>query len=76
MTVTVRRETAADRPAVRDVIGAAFGGDQVPDLLDALRESVVWLDLSFVAEDDGTGGIVGHVSYTRAWVDAPGRVVE
>lgn len=76
MTVTVRRETAADRPAVRDVVGAAFGGDQVPDLLDALRESVAWLDLSFVAEDDGTGGIVGHVSYTRAWVDAPDRVVD
>ena len=74
MTVTTRRETAADLPAVRDVVGAAFGGDQVADLLDALRESVAWLDLSFVAEIDRE--VVGHVSYTRAWVDAPDRVVD
>jgi putative acetyltransferase len=74
VTVSVRRETAADEPAVREVVGAAFGGDQVPDLLDALRLSVAWLDLSFVAELDGA--IVGHVSYTRAWVDAPDRVVD
>jgi putative acetyltransferase len=75
MTAAVRSETAADVPAVREVVGAAFGGDEVPVLLDALRESVAWLDLSFVAEDDD-GGIVGHVSYTRAWVDAPDRVVD
>ena len=74
MTVTVRRETAADVPAAREVVRAAFGGDKVPCLLDALRQSVAWLDLSFVAELEGE--IVGHASYTRAWVDAPDRVVD
>lgn len=73
--VTVRPEEPGDRDAVRAVVGAAFGGDQVPDLLDDLRGSPAWLDLSFVAEVDGE--VVGHVSYTRAWVDSPeGSVVE
>jgi putative acetyltransferase len=74
VTLTVRREAVAAVPAVRDVVGAAFGGDKVPELLDALRESVAWLDLSFVAEHDGQ--VVGHISYTAAWVDAPDRVVD
>ncbi|HET6651418.1 MAG TPA: N-acetyltransferase [Nocardioides sp.] len=70
----VRPETSADVPVVHEVVEAAFGGAQVPRLLDALRTSVAWLGLSFVAEQDGE--ILGHVSYTRAWVDAPDRVVE
>jgi putative acetyltransferase len=70
----IRSEAAADVPVVRDVVAAAFEGDQVPDLLDALRTSVAWLGLSFVAERDGA--VLGHVSYTRAWVDAPDRVVD
>ena len=73
--VTVRPEEPGDQDAVRAVVGAAFGGDQVPDLLDDLRGSPAWLDLSFVAEVDGE--VVGHVCYTRAWVDSPaGPVVE
>lgn len=60
---------------VRDVVRAAFDGDQVPRLLDDLRDSAAWLDLSFVAEEDGT--VVGHVAYSRAWLDTPdGPVVE
>ena len=73
--VTVRAEEPGDREAVRAVVGAAFGGEQVPDLLDDLRGSPAWLDLSFVAEVDGE--VVGHGCYTRAWVDSPaGPVVE
>jgi putative acetyltransferase len=72
--VRVRPETDVDVPVVQEVVAAAFGGDQVPALLDALRSSVAWLGLSFVAELDDE--VVGHVSYTRAWVDAPERVVE
>lgn len=74
MTLTVRPETEADVPVVEDVVRAAFGGDEVPRLLAGLRESVAWLGLSYVAEDDGE--VVGHVSYSRAWVDARDRVVD
>ena len=70
----VRAETAQDEPVVRAVVGAAFGDEPVAELLDAMRESRAWLDVSFVAEQDGE--VVGHVSFTRGWVDAPERLVE
>jgi putative acetyltransferase len=73
----VRREVAADIPAVRDVHAAAFAGDTEPGtlpvevpLLDALRADPGWLPaLSMVAERDGR--IAGHVVCTRA--DINGR---
>ncbi|HYO40377.1 MAG TPA: N-acetyltransferase [Nocardioidaceae bacterium] len=72
---TVREETPDDMVVVRRVVSGAFGGEDVADLLDAVRESVAWLGLSFVAvETDGS--VVGHVSYTRGWLDAPARLVE
>jgi putative acetyltransferase len=71
--VTVRPERAADVPAVRDVVRDAFGGDEVPRLLDDLRESVAWLGLSFVAVEGGD--VVGHVAYSRGWLDTPGGPV-
>jgi putative acetyltransferase len=74
LSLTVRPETAADAAVVREVVRLAFGGEAVPDLLGALRGSVAWLGLSYVAEQEGE--VVGHVSYTRAWVDAPDRVVD
>lgn len=74
MTLTVRPEAPADEDAVRRVVESAFGDEDVAGLLDDLRRSVAWLGLSFVAEQNGV--VVGHVSYTRAWVDAPERLVE
>ncbi len=71
--LSVRPETAGDHAAVRRVVGAAFGDEQVPALLDALRRSESWVDLSLVCEVDGE--LVGHVSMTRAWVDDPHRLV-
>jgi putative acetyltransferase len=71
---TVREESPQDVDPVRRVVAAAFGGEKVPDLLDGLRESVAWLGLSFVAEEDDE--VVGHVSYSRAWLDAPTKLVE
>jgi len=73
-TRIVRVEEADDLDVVRRVVGAAFGGERVPELLDGLRESVAWLGLSFVAEEDGE--VVGHVVYSRGWLDAPARLVD
>lgn len=70
----IRPEQPADVDQVRNVVAAAFGGPRVPGLVDGLRASVAWLDLSFVAELDDA--LVGHVCYTRGWVDAPERVVD
>jgi putative acetyltransferase len=72
--LTVRAETPDDLPATREVVAAAFGEEPVADLLDALRVSSAWRDLSFVAEQDGR--VVGHVAYSRGWLDAPARLVE
>lgn len=71
---TVREETVEDVDAVRQVVARAFGGEKVPELLDGLRESAAWLDLSFVAEEKGE--VVAHVSYCRGWLDAPTKLVE
>jgi putative acetyltransferase len=71
---TVRPETVADHAATRDVVAAAFGDEPVAELLDGLRRSGAWRDLSFVAEQEGR--VVGHVSFTRGWLDAPTRLVE
>ncbi|HEY4610281.1 MAG TPA: N-acetyltransferase [Ilumatobacteraceae bacterium] len=61
---------------VRELSIAAFGGDaSIGLLLDELRSSWAWDDdLSFVAEVDGS--IVGQVLYTRAFVDAPTRLLD
>jgi putative acetyltransferase len=72
--VAVRPETTADRGAVRAVVAAAFAEERVVELLDGLRGSAAWLGLSLVAEADGA--VVGHVSLTRGWVDAPREIVE
>ncbi len=71
---TVREETAEDVDTVRRVVASAFGGEKVPELLDGLRESVAWLDLSFVAEEKGE--VVAHVGYSRGWLDTPTKLVE
>ncbi len=70
----VRPESVEDAAVTREVVAAAFGDEPVADLLDALRTSSAWRDLSFVAERDGR--ILGHVSFTRGWLDAPDRLVE
>ncbi|HEU4515501.1 MAG TPA: N-acetyltransferase [Nocardioidaceae bacterium] len=68
----VRPEEPADHDTTREVVSAAFGEEPIADLVDAMRVSSAWRDLSFVAEQDGR--VVGHVSYTRGWLDAPERL--
>ncbi|MCU1372132.1 MAG: GCN5-related N-acetyltransferase [Ilumatobacteraceae bacterium] len=72
--LTIRPEAAEDEAAVRSLVADAFGDPAIAVLLDDLRTSVAWLGLSFVAELDGE--VVGHVAYTRAWVDDPAALVE
>jgi putative acetyltransferase len=74
--IGLRPERPADRAAIRDVVGQAFGAhDVVPDLVDALRASTAWIDgLSFVAVVQGE--VIGHVLLTRGLLDAPARLVD
>ena len=72
--LVIRPEVPDDRDAVRELVATAFDDEAIAVLLDDLRRSVAWLDLSFVAELDGE--VVGHVVYTRAWVDDVAEVVE
>ncbi|MGH3329810.1 MAG: GNAT family N-acetyltransferase [Nocardioidaceae bacterium] len=72
--MNVRDEWPADEGQVRDVVAAAFGEEPVAELLDGLRESVAWLGLSYVAERGGE--VIGHVAFTRGWLDAPSSLVE
>ena len=58
----IRRETAGDVAAIRQVISAAFEGDDEADLVERLRADGD-LILSLVAEQDGQ--IVGHVAFSR-----------
>lgn len=69
----VRPARAGDRASIRRVDRAAFGDDQVADLVDAL---VVAGDAlaGLVAVLDGE--VVGHVQLNRCWVDARERLVE
>lgn len=73
-SLIIRAEGDDDIAAVRALVADAFGDESLAELVDDLRASVAWLDLSFVAELDGE--IVGHVAYTRAWVDDPSELVE
>ncbi len=67
--VTVRPEVDGDVGATRRVVAGAFGGEEVPLLLDSLRCGHAWLGLSFVAvEKDGSGEVIGARAAGR-----PGR---
>lgn len=72
----VRTMRADEFAATQRVAMEAFGNDPVIGALVAtLRSSQAWIDeLSFVADIDGE--IVGQVLFTRAWLDAPERLVD
>jgi putative acetyltransferase len=60
--VIIRRETAGDVAAIRQVVRAAFEGDDEADLVDRLRADGD-LILSLVAEQDGQ--VIGHIAFSR-----------
>jgi putative acetyltransferase len=74
--VELRVERPVDLDEIRHVHRAAFGedGQGVADLTDALRASVAKEDrLSLVAVERR---VVGHILFSRGWLDAPTRLVE
>lgn len=66
----VRPETANDVAAIHAVVTAAFDQRAEADLVDALRKDGD-LVLSLVAEVDGE--IVGHVGFSRLWIEQNGQ---
>jgi putative acetyltransferase len=62
-TWQIRPERPEDFPAIRDVLVAAFGDDEVADGVDRIRESWIYRPAtSLVAVADGA--VVGHVMIT------------
>ena len=64
--VVVRRETAGDISAVREVNEAAFERNAEADLVDGLRNEGAVL-ASFVA--DYSGRVVGHILFSRTLIE-------
>jgi putative acetyltransferase len=66
----VRPETPGDVADIRDVVRAAFAGEQEADLVDSLRGSGDLL-LSMVAEE--AERVIGHVGFSRLWISHDGE---
>jgi putative acetyltransferase len=66
--IVIRDERASDRAMIRRVNEAAFGAIEEADLVEALHAEGSVL-LSYVA--DRNGEIVGHILFSRMWIDAP-----
>ncbi len=72
--VNIREERSEDLAAVREVHTEAFGDSAVADLVDGLRSGIAPPDrFALVAEESDE--VVGHVMFTRAYLDAPRRLV-
>jgi putative acetyltransferase len=64
MRVRVRPEEPADRAAALEVERQAFGQDDEPAIVEAVRDEEG--SFALVADDDGE--VVGHVQLSRAWI--------
>ena len=65
----IRPEKAEDAEAISQIVETAFGQPAEAELVRRLRANGDLL-LSLVAEDDGT--IVGHVAFSRLWIEHDG----
>jgi putative acetyltransferase len=65
----IRPEKPGDEAAIGEVVTAAFGRQQDAELVARLRDTGD-LVLSLVAED--AGKIVGHVAFSRVWIEGCG----
>src|SRR4051812_12465141 len=73
MTVTIRGETTDDLPAIREVHRRAFGSDDEPRLVDALRAGG-HARVSLVAEESGR--VVGHILFSALTIETARGAVE
>jgi putative acetyltransferase len=62
--VRIRPEEPGDRGAALEVERLAFGSDEEPTIVEAVREEEG--SFALVAEDDAA--VVGHVQFSRAWI--------
>jgi putative acetyltransferase len=60
----VRPEEPRDRDASLEVERLAFGSDEEPGIVEAVRDEEG--SFALVAEEDGA--VVGHVQFSRAWI--------
>jgi putative acetyltransferase len=65
----IRPEKAEDTEAISQVVATAFGQPAEAELVRRLRADGDLL-LSLVTED--AGAIVGHVAFSRAWIEGDG----
>ena len=63
----IRHARAADHPAIREVVAAAFDKTDEADLVERLRASG---DVVFELVEEDAGQIVGHILYSRLWADS------
>ena len=68
--MTIRAEQSQDATSIRDLLLAAFAGEQEADRVGHLRSDGELL-LSLVAE--GAEGVVGYVGFSRLWITRDGR---
>ena len=67
--MNIRPEKPGDEAAIGEVVAAAFGQRMEADLVTRLRDSGD-LVLSLVAEE--ADRIVGHVAFSRVWIERDG----
>jgi putative acetyltransferase len=73
--VSLRRERTVEVEQVNSLAVEAFGRPVLGSLLTSLRSSPAWVGgLSFVATEGDR--VVGHVLFSRGWVDAPRELVD
>jgi putative acetyltransferase len=73
MSLVIRPETTADQAAIRQVNWTAFGGEDEPRLVDALREGG-YARISLVAEERGQ--VVGHILFSALPIATPQGYIE
>ena len=67
-----RPEKSGDHAAIAAVVAAAFGQDEVAELINALRAPQA-LSISLVAVDDGE--IVGHIAFSPTTIETDAGII-
>lgn len=72
-TMSIRNETAADIPLIREVNRRAFGRDDEADLVDRLRENGDVIGSMAALQ---SGQVVGHILFSKVAIERDGDTVE